>query len=109
MLTYHCPTTARVVHSSIEASEAEVQRLRELRLSLWCPYCRVGHASFGKDMQVVADVAPLRLDGTINSRHLQSSAPLARRVSFFHPVRAAAARAAQVEVRLRGIGTIAEA
>ena len=50
MLIYHCPTTARVVHSSIEASEAEVQRLSELKLSLWCPYCRVGHAIFGKDM-----------------------------------------------------------
>ena len=55
MLMYRCPTTARVVHSSIEASETQVRRLGALRLSLWCPHCQVGHAIFGKDTQVVAD------------------------------------------------------
>jgi hypothetical protein len=58
MLIYRCPITARVVHSSIEASEAEVRRLNSLKLSLWCPYCQVGHAILGKDTQVVADVVP---------------------------------------------------
>jgi hypothetical protein len=57
MLIYRCPTSARVVHSSIEASEAELRRLSELSLSLWCPYCRVGHSMLGRDVQVVTDVA----------------------------------------------------
>ena len=56
MLIYCCPTTAKVVHSSIETSETEVRRLSALRLSLWCPYCQVGHAILCKDIQVVADV-----------------------------------------------------
>jgi len=56
MLTYRCPTTARVVHSSIEASERDVRRLSALRLSLWCPYCQLGHAIAGKDIQVTAGV-----------------------------------------------------
>ena len=58
MLTYRCPTTAKVVHSGVETSEAELRRLSALRLSLWCPYCQVGHAILAKDTQVVADVAP---------------------------------------------------
>jgi cytochrome c-type biogenesis protein CcmH/NrfF len=59
MLTYRCPTTAKVVHSSIEASETDVQRLRALKLSLWCPYCQGGHAILGKDTQIsTAVVAP---------------------------------------------------
>jgi len=58
MLIYHCPTTARVVHSSIEASEADVRRLSAMRLSLWCPYCQLGHAVLGKDMQVAKNVVP---------------------------------------------------
>jgi hypothetical protein len=56
MLTYRCPTTAKTVHCSIETSEAELRRLGALRLSLWCPYCQVGHAILGKDIQVGADV-----------------------------------------------------
>jgi len=58
MLIYHCPTTARVVHSSIDASEAEVRRLSALKLSLWCPYCQLGHAVLGKDIQVAGNVVP---------------------------------------------------
>jgi hypothetical protein len=58
MLTYRCPTTAKVVHSSIEASEPEVRRLSALRLSLWCPYCQAGHAILAKDTEVVADAVP---------------------------------------------------
>jgi hypothetical protein len=57
MLIYRCPTTARLVHSSIDASEAEVRRLSALKLSLWCPYCQAGHAVLGKDTEVVADVS----------------------------------------------------
>jgi hypothetical protein len=34
MLIYRCSTTAKVVHSSIDASETEVRRLSHLRLSL---------------------------------------------------------------------------
>ena len=58
MLTYRCPTTAKVVHSSIDASETDVQRLRALRLSLWCPYCQEGHAILGKDTQISSAVVP---------------------------------------------------
>ncbi len=58
MLIYCCPTTAKVVHSSIETSETEVRRLSALRLSLWCPYCQLGHAIFAKDTQVIVDVVP---------------------------------------------------
>jgi hypothetical protein len=52
MLIYRCPTTAKIVHSGIEASEADVWRLGALKLSLWCPYCQCGHAILGKDTQV---------------------------------------------------------
>ncbi len=55
MLIYRCPTTAKIVQSGIDASEADVRRLSALRLSLWCPYCQVGHAILGKDIQVDAD------------------------------------------------------
>ena len=56
MLMYLCPSTARVVHSSIEATDHDVRRLSALKLSLWCPYCQAGHAILGKDIQVVADM-----------------------------------------------------
>jgi len=52
MLTYRCPITVRIVHSSVEASDADVRRLGALRLSLWRPYCQVGHDILGKDTQV---------------------------------------------------------
>ena len=55
MLIYHCPTTAKVVRSDIETSEAELRRLSAFKLSLWCPYCQAGHAILGKDVQVSAD------------------------------------------------------
>ena len=56
MLTYRCPTTAKTVHCSIETSEAELRRFGALRLSLWCPYCQVGHVILGKDTEFSADV-----------------------------------------------------
>jgi cytochrome c-type biogenesis protein CcmH/NrfF len=56
MLTYHCPTTGRVVRSDLETSEAEMRRLSALRFSLWCPYCQTGHSIFGKDIKVATDV-----------------------------------------------------
>jgi hypothetical protein len=56
MLIYRCPTTAKIVYSGIEASEADVRRLSALRLSLWCPYCQDGHAILGKDLQVATDI-----------------------------------------------------
>jgi hypothetical protein len=55
MLIYRCPTTAKIVQSGIDASEADVRRLSALRLSLWCPYCQDGHAILGKDIQVDAN------------------------------------------------------
>jgi len=55
MLIYHCPTTAKVVRSDIETSEAELRRLSAFKLSLWCPYCQVGHAILGKDVQIDPD------------------------------------------------------
>jgi hypothetical protein len=54
MLVYRCPTTAKLVQSSIEVIEAEVRRFGGLKLSLWCPYCQAGHAILGKDTQVVS-------------------------------------------------------
>jgi hypothetical protein len=58
MLIYRCPTTEKDVQSSIEASESDVQRLRALRLSLWCPHCQGGHAILGKDIQIGAAILP---------------------------------------------------
>ena len=58
MLMYLCPSTARVVHSSIEAADHDVRRLSALTLSLWCPYCQAGHAILAKDTEVVADAVP---------------------------------------------------
>jgi hypothetical protein len=55
MLTYNCPATGRVVHSDLDISEAELMRLRALKLSLWCPYCQEGHAILGKDTHVGPD------------------------------------------------------
>jgi hypothetical protein len=56
VLIYRCPTTAKIVHSGIDASEADVRRLSALKLSLWCPYCQGGHAVLGKDIQVATDI-----------------------------------------------------
>jgi hypothetical protein len=56
MLIYRCPTTGRTVKSDVEVSEADVRRLSEFKLSLWCPYCQGGHAILGKDTQVGPDV-----------------------------------------------------
>jgi len=56
MLVYRCPTTARMVRTSIDASEAEMRQLKTLQLSLWCPHCQAGHAIVGKDVQVVSEI-----------------------------------------------------
>jgi len=61
MLIYSCPTTAKLVHTSIEASETDLTRLRGLKISVWCPHCQLGHAVLGKDVQIVQDEASLRL------------------------------------------------
>lgn len=55
MLIYHCPTTTQIVRTGIEASEADVWRLRSLKLSLWCPHCQIGHSILGKDTQLGAN------------------------------------------------------
>jgi hypothetical protein len=55
MLIYHCPTTTRIVRTGIEASEADVWRLRSLKLSLWCPHCQIGHSILCKDTQLGAN------------------------------------------------------
>jgi hypothetical protein len=55
MLIYHCPTTMRIVRTGIEASEADVWRLRSLKLSLWCPHCQIGHSILVKDTQLGAN------------------------------------------------------
>jgi hypothetical protein len=56
MLIYSCPTTAKIVQSSIETSAVDVRRLGALKLSLWCPYCQVGHAVLARDTQIVAKI-----------------------------------------------------
>ncbi len=56
MLTYHCPSTGRLVHSGLDVSATEVLRLSALKLSLWCPYCQTGHAILGKDTKIVTDI-----------------------------------------------------
>jgi hypothetical protein len=58
MLIYNCPTTGRLVHTGITASEADVWRLRAFRLSLWCPYCQTGHGILGKDTKIAMVVDP---------------------------------------------------
>jgi hypothetical protein len=50
MLIYDCPTTAKPVHTSIEASGTDLMRLRQLKFSLWC---RLGHAVLGSDVHIV--------------------------------------------------------
>jgi hypothetical protein len=55
MLIYSCPTTTRIVRTSIEASEADVRQLSALKLSLWCPHCQIGHSILGKDTQLGAN------------------------------------------------------
>jgi hypothetical protein len=51
-----------------EACEAELR----LNRSLWCPYCQAGHAILGKDIQVVADVVPLRHRDVVPRRSLRA-------------------------------------
>jgi hypothetical protein len=58
MLIYRCPTTAKVLHSSIETCETEVRRLSDLRLSLWCPPCQGGHSILARATQIIADIMP---------------------------------------------------
>jgi hypothetical protein len=48
MLIYHCPTTTRIVRTGIEACEADVCRLRSLKLSLWCPHFKLGIRSWAR-------------------------------------------------------------
>jgi hypothetical protein len=57
MLIYNCPTTAKLVHTSIEASGTDLTRLRALKISLWCPHCQLGHAVLGTDVHIVQDEA----------------------------------------------------
>jgi hypothetical protein len=57
MLIYNCPTTAKLVHTGIEASGTDLTRLRALKISLWCPHCQLGHAVLGKDVHIVQDKA----------------------------------------------------
>jgi len=57
VLIYRCPKTDKVVKTSINTSEDEVRRLKTLELSLWCPYCQVGHAIMAKDVWVTSEAA----------------------------------------------------
>jgi uncharacterized metal-binding protein len=56
MLTYHCPSTGRLVRSDLDISDAEVRRLGALKFSLWCPYCQTGHGILGKDTKIATDI-----------------------------------------------------
>jgi hypothetical protein len=53
MLMYNCPTTAKLVRTNIEASGADLLRLRGLKISLWCPHCQVGHAVLAGEMKIL--------------------------------------------------------
>ena len=50
MVAYQCPTTREIVRTSIEATEQQLKRLGQVRLSVWCPHCHRGH-------QIVAENA----------------------------------------------------
>jgi hypothetical protein len=55
MLVYNCPTTAKLVQTSLEATGTELTRLSRFKISLWCPHCQLGHAVLGKDVHIVQD------------------------------------------------------
>jgi len=57
MLVYNCPTTAKLVRTSIEASGTDLLRLRGLKISLWCPHCQGGHAVLAGEMKILQDTA----------------------------------------------------
>jgi hypothetical protein len=43
MLIYPCPKTAAPVSTAIETTEGDLYRLRQLKVSVWCPHCDVSH------------------------------------------------------------------
>jgi hypothetical protein len=43
VLFYRCPATNQQVQSEIETTPQTLQRLRGLKLSLWCPHCNTDH------------------------------------------------------------------
>jgi hypothetical protein len=43
MLVYRCPATSKQVTTGIERTEHVLTRLRELKISVVCPYCVTGH------------------------------------------------------------------
>jgi hypothetical protein len=57
MLIYNCPTTAKLVRTSIEASGTDLLRLRGLKISLWCPHCQLGHSVLAGDMKILQETA----------------------------------------------------
>jgi hypothetical protein len=43
MLTFPCPETGHRVSSSIETTEDDLVRMRCLKVSVWCPHCKLSH------------------------------------------------------------------
>jgi hypothetical protein len=49
MLTYNCPSTGLAVQTAIVTNSAELARLADVKLSVWCPHCAAPHKIDGRD------------------------------------------------------------
>ena len=44
VLKYQCPQKSIEVSTTIETDKSALARLRDLKLSVWCPSCSTGHS-----------------------------------------------------------------
>jgi hypothetical protein len=42
-LRYRCPYKNREVETSIETDDKTLNKMRAMRLSVWCPHCEASH------------------------------------------------------------------
>ena len=50
VLKYRCPQKSIEVSTAIDTDRSVLERLRELKLSVWCPSCSTGHSVPANEM-----------------------------------------------------------
>jgi hypothetical protein len=56
MLKYRCPNNNQEVTTSIETDVTTLLEMRNMKISVWCPYCVTAHAIRGSEA-FIGDVA----------------------------------------------------
>jgi hypothetical protein len=50
VLRYECPNTSIEVTTGIDTEGNSLERMRKLKISVWCPYCATSHSIPAEEM-----------------------------------------------------------